>query len=485
MKKLEKLIFEKSVQGSGTYRVSTSNSGAIINEIPDNLKRQDFDFPEVPENEVMRHFLKLSRLNFCVDEGFYPLGSCTMKYNPKINERVASLEGFNELHPLVPMDKCQGSLRLMYELSDYLKEILGMDSVSLQPVAGASGEMTGLKIIREYHKVKGNLHKKIIIMPDSAHGTNPASAMMAGFEVREVKSNDRGGVDIENLKSVIDDNVAGFMVTNPNTLGLYDENIEEIAALFHEKDALLYYDGANFNAIMGKVKPGDMGFDIVHLNLHKTFATPHGGGGPGAGPVGVKSKLSNFLPVPVISKKDNKYILDYSLQNSIGKVHAFYGNFAVLIKAYTYIRMLGKDGLRKSSEYAVLNANYIMERLKDKYSVPYKRTCMHEFVISAKKIKKETGISAMDIAKALLDKGYHAPTMYFPLIVEEALMIEPTETETLTTLDEFCQAMIEIYNMCYNNAEEMHSMPKNTPITRVDDVKAARNPKINYYKAKL
>ncbi|PLX17010.1 MAG: glycine dehydrogenase (aminomethyl-transferring) [Candidatus Muiribacterium halophilum] len=481
MDKVEKTIFEFSSKGAGTYKTVERDLSAFEKRIPASLRRADLDFPEVSEPEVLRHYFRLSRKNFSVDEGFYPLGSCTMKYNPKINERLASNPAFTDVHPLMPVEKVQGCLEIMNELSEYLCEIVGMDSCTLSPVAGSHGEFTGLKIIKEYHKKMGNDHKDVIILPDSAHGTNPASASMCGFKVVEVPSDKDGGIDLERLKELVDDNVAGFMVTNPSTLGLYDKNIQEIAKVFHEKDALLYYDGANLNAIMGKVKPGDMGFDIVHLNLHKTFSTPHGGGGPGAGPVGVKKRLHSFLPGPLVEKKGEKYVFADEPVHTIGRLHSFYGNFLILVRAYIYIRMLGEKGLRKTSERAVLNANYMMNKLKKVLKLDYDRTCMHEFVLSAKALKKETGVSAMDIAKRLLDFGYHAPTMYFPLIVEEALMIEPTETETKESIDDFCKAIEKIVEESRKDPEILHNAPINTPVRRVDDVQAARKPRTNHY----
>jgi len=481
MDREEKTIFEFSSEGAGTYRTVEKDLSDIRSSIPESLKRDSLDFPEVSEPEVLRHYFRLSKKNFSVDEGFYPLGSCTMKYNPKISERLASDPAFTDVHPLMPVSKVQGCLEIMYELSGYLCDLVGMDACTLTPVAGSHGEFTGLRIIKEYHRKKGNLHKDVIILPDSAHGTNPASATMAGFKVVEVPSDQQGGIDIEKLKELVDDNVAGFMVTNPSTLGLYDRNIQEIAEIFHEKGALLYYDGANLNAIMGKVKPGDMGFDIVHLNLHKTFSTPHGGGGPGAGPVGVKKRLESFLPGPIVEKDGKDYRFADEPEDTIGRLHTFYGNFLVLVRAYIYIRMLGEKGLRRTSERAVLNANYMMNKLKKVLRLNYDRTCMHEFVLSAKPLKKETGVSAMDIAKRLLDFGYHAPTMYFPLIVGEALMIEPTETETRESIDQFCEAIGKIVEESRKDPEILHNAPVNTPVRRVDDVQAARKPRTNHY----
>ncbi|RLC50883.1 MAG: aminomethyl-transferring glycine dehydrogenase subunit GcvPB, partial [Candidatus Cloacimonadota bacterium] len=436
----------------------------------------------VSELDMMRHFIELSGKNHCIEKGFYPLGSCTMKYNPKINETLVRNSGFSQFHPFQSEKTVQGALEILYELQKDLAEISGFEQVSLQPTAGAHGEFTGLKIIRAYHLLKGNTHKKKIILPDSAHGTNPASATMNGFEIVEIKSNEKGEVDIEALRKAVDENTAGFMLTNPNTLGIFESQIEEISKIIHSVDGLMYMDGANFNAILGIVKPGEIGFDIMHYNLHKTFSTPHGGGGPGSGPVGVREDLVKFLPVPLVAKKENQYYLDYgNAETSIGKIHAFYGNFAVCVRAYIYIKMLGIKGIKRISENAVINANYIMKKLENYYEIPYKDNyCMHEFVASGNWQKAKYGIKTLDIAKRILDKGYHAPTIYFPLIVHEAIMIEPTETESKETLDEFISAMIEIAKECEENPEVVKSAPNNTPVKRVDDTYAVRNLNVKF-----
>lgn len=439
------------------------------------LREREPELPEVSEVDTVRHFVGISRLNYGVDTGLYPLGSCTMKYNPKVNEDVASLKGFTSIHPYQPEYSVQGCLELMYRTGEYLAEITGMEKVSLQPSAGAHGELTGLMIIKAYHKKNGDTQRRKIIIPDSAHGTNPASAASAGFEVVQVKSNEKGNVDIEALKALVGNDTAGLMLTNPNTLGLFEEDIKEIADIVHDAGGLLYYDGANANAILGITRPGDMGFDIVHLNLHKTFSTPHGGGAPGSGPVGVVKKLVPFLPVPVIEFDRERYYFDYDRPLSIGKMKSFYGNFAVVVKTYAYILSMGPDGLKRASEIAVLNANYVMEKLKEYYTLPYNRICKHEFVISAEK-QKELEVSALDIAKRLMDYGFHPPTVYFPLIVKEALMIEPTETESKETLDKFIEAMISIAKEAEQDPETVKKAPYSTPVGRLDEVKAAREP---------
>jgi glycine dehydrogenase subunit 2 len=440
------------------------------------LRESEPILPEVSEVEVVRHFTELSQKAFGVDSGMYPLGSCTMKYNPKINEWAARLPGFADLHPDQPEETVQGALELMYELEQMLCEITGMERFTLQPASGAHGEMTGASLIKAYHEQRQDFQRKKMIIPDSAHGTNPATAHMLGFEVIEVKSNDRGLVDVDDLRSLMSNQIAGLMLTNPNTLGLFEEEIAEISAVVHEAGGLLYYDGANLNAVMGVARPGDMGFDIVHLNLHKTFSTPHGGGGPGSGPVGVKDFLAEFLPVPLVGKKDGQYFLDYDLPHTIGKVQSFYGNFGVMVKAYAYIKALGGRGIKEACQHAVLNANYIRHNLREFYEIPYDRLCKHEFVASAVKQKKEDGVTALDVAKRLIDYGYHPPTIYFPLIVEEALMIEPTETETKGRLDDFIKAMQEIARESKENPELVKEAPTKTPIRRVDEVTAARQP---------
>jgi glycine dehydrogenase subunit 2 len=475
---MSKLIFERSVPGSSAFSLPEGDVPPV--ELKDSLqgflRESEPILPEVSEVEVVRHFTELSQKAFGVDSGMYPLGSCTMKYNPKINEWAARLPGFADLHPDQPEETVQGALELMYELEQMLCEITGMERFTLQPASGAHGEMTGASLIKAYHEQRQDFQRKKMIIPDSAHGTNPATAHMLGFEVIEVKSNDRGLVDVDDLRSLMSNQIAGLMLTNPNTLGLFEEEIAEISAVVHEAGGLLYYDGANLNAVMGVARPGDMGFDIVHLNLHKTFSTPHGGGGPGSGPVGVKDFLAEFLPVPLVGKKDGQYFLDYDLPHTIGKVQSFYGNFGVMVKAYAYIKALGGRGIKEACQHAVLNANYIRHNLREFYEIPYDRLCKHEFVASAVKQKKEDGVTALDVAKRLIDYGYHPPTIYFPLIVEEALMIEPTETETKGRLDDFIKAMQEIARESKENPELVKEAPTKTPIRRVDEVTAARQP---------
>jgi glycine dehydrogenase subunit 2 len=472
-----KLVFEKSITGRKAYSLPKCDvpEQKLESMIPKELIRcNEPNLPEISEVDVVRHYTQLSFRNYGVDTGLYPLGSCTMKYNPKINEDVAQLEGFSMTHPYQPEETVQGCLELMYNTDKMLSEITGMDKVTLQPSAGAHGEMTGLMIIKAYFDNKGEPKRNKIIVPDSAHGTNPASAATVGFEIVEVKSNEKGGVDIEALKSLMSPEIAGLMLTNPNTLGLFDENIKEIADLVHDAGGLLYYDGANANAILGISRPGDMGFDVVHLNLHKTFSTPHGGGGPGSGPVGVKKELIPFLPKPTVERKDDKYYFDYDRPLSIGKVRSFYGNFGVFLKAYAYIRTMGAEGLKKASEVAVLNANYVMNNLKEYYDLPYDRLCKHEFVLSGQK-QKELGVSTLDIAKRLMDYGYHPPTVYFPLIVREAIMIEPVETESKEALDKFIEAMIQIAKEVESDPQKVKDAPHTTIIGRLDETKAARN----------
>ena len=436
------------------------------------IKKTDLELPELSELDVVRHYTLLSNKNFGVDTGFYPLGSCTMKYNPKIDEDMASLKGFTSLHPYQPAKTAQGALELMYNLSESLAEITGMDKVTLQPSAGAHGEFTGLMIIKAYHQNRGDLKRTKVIVPDSAHGTNPASAMMAGFKIVQVESTKDGAVDIEKLKEVLDDEVAALMLTNPSTLGLFEKNIKEISELVHNAGGLLYYDGANTNAIMGITRAGDMGFDVVHLNLHKTFAAPHGGGGPGSGPVGVKKDLIPFLPVPVVEKVNDEYILDYDRELSIGKIKNFYGNFGVIVKSYAYVLTMGRDGLKKASQMAVLNANYLKENLKDTFKLPIDQICKHEFVLSG----PHGELNTTDIAKRMLDYGYHPPTIYFPLIIPEALMIEPTESESVEALDKFIDAMKQIAKEAEENPELLKTAPHNTIIKRVDDARAVKKP---------
>lgn len=470
-----KTIFEKT---NGNDGINLTDKNINIDFLPSDLVRDgNIGLPQVSELDVMRHYKELSDLNFCIEKGFYPLGSCTMKYNPKVNELLASLDEFN-IHPSVDDDMAQGSLELMHKLQQALLKVTGMDAITLQPSAGAHGEMTGMMIIKKYFDTIGEKRTKVII-PDSAHGTNPASAKMSGFEIVEIKSNEKGQVDLEVLKSVLTPDVAAIMMTNPNTLGIFEEQVEEISKLMHENGSLLYYDGANFNAIMGYTNPKLMGFDVVHLNLHKTFATPHGGGGPGAGPVAVVEKLKDYLPTPVVEFDGEKYYRNYNLKNTIGSVKDYYGNFSVLVKAYAYILMMGKH-LKNASENAVLNANYLKEKLKKYYELPYDEPCMHEFVITGEKQKHENGVSTLNIAKALMDGNAHPPTVYFPLIVHEAIMIEPTESENKEVLDNFAELMIKIANECSANPENILSAPHTTPVRKIDEVTAARHPDLKY-----
>lgn len=472
-----KTIFEKS---NGIDGINLTDEKENLNFLDkDLLRTSDTELPQMSELEVMRHYKELSDLNFCIEKGFYPLGSCTMKYNPKVNEFLSTLEGFN-IHPNTSDKNAQGALKLMYDLQTALLKITGMDAITLKPSAGAHGEMTGMMIIKKYFDSIGEKRTKVII-PDSAHGTNPASAKMAGFDIVEIKSNEKGQVDIDSLKAVLNEDVAAIMMTNPNTLGIFEERVEEISKLIHDNGSLLYYDGANFNAIMGYTNPKLMGFDVVHLNLHKTFSTPHGGGGPGAGPVAVVEKLKDFLPTPTIEFDGNKYFRNYNVKNSIGSIKDFYGNFSVFVRAYAYILMLGQN-LKHASENAVLNANYLKEKLKKYYDLPYDEPCMHEFVLSGEKQKQESGVSTLHIAKALMDGNTHPPTVYFPLIVHEAIMIEPTESEQKEKLDEFVDTMIEIAKMAKDNPEEILSAPHTTPVKKIDEVTAARHPDLKFIK---
>lgn len=472
-----KTIFEKS---NGIDGINLTDEKENLNFLDKDLLRTSAtELPQMSELEVMRHYKELSDLNFCIEKGFYPLGSCTMKYNPKVNEFLSTLEGFN-IHPNTSDKNAQGALKLMYDLQTALLKITGMDAITLKPSAGAHGEMTGMMIIKKYFDSIGEKRTKVII-PDSAHGTNPASAKMAGFDIVEIKSNEKGQVDIDSLKAVLNEDVAAIMMTNPNTLGIFEERVEEISKLMHDNGSLLYYDGANFNAIMGYTNPKLMGFDVVHLNLHKTFSTPHGGGGPGAGPVAVVEKLKDFLPTPTIEFDGNKYFRNYNVKNSIGSIKDFYGNFSVFVRAYAYILMLGQN-LKHASENAVLNANYLKEKLKKYYDLPYDEPCMHEFVLSGEKQKQESGVSTLHIAKALMDGNTHPPTVYFPLIVHEAIMIEPTESEQKEKLDEFVDTMIEIAKMVKDNPEEILSAPHTTPVKKIDEVTAARHPDLKFIK---
>ena len=474
---MSKTIFEKNSPGRKGYTLPQNDVEISLSDcIPEEFQRKsELRLPQVSELDVMRHFIELSHKNHFVEKGFYPLGSCTMKYNPKVSDTLINRASFANLHPFQPDEDVQGSLKILWELQNYLTEVSGFGATSLQPVAGAHGEFTGLKVIEYYHKFKGNKKTKIIL-PDSAHGTNPASAHLCGYDVVQIPSNDKGMVDLEALKAAVCDDTAGFMLTNPNTLGIFESQIAEIAEIIHSVDGLMYMDGANFNAIMGMVKPGEIGFDVMHYNLHKSFSTPHGGGGPGSGPISVRADLAKFLPMPIAAYDENKgYFFDYShSETSLGKVQAYNGNFLVNVRAWFYFKMLGTKGIKRVSENAVINANYLMRKLEKYYHVPYNDNCMHEFVASGEWQKKENGVHTLDIAKRLLDKGYHAPTIYFPLIVPEAIMIEPTETESKETLDDFIQTMIDIAAEAKTNPKILHEAPHNTPIRRADDVRAVK-----------
>ena len=472
-----KLIYEKSQPGRRGGSVPRPD--LPVPEIPAGLRRAEPPrLPELAEPEVLRHFTQLSTRNFGIDSGFYPLGSCTMKYNPRVNERVVGLPGFRDLHPLQEEDGIQGALELEWELQEILRELTGLDAVSLQPAAGSQGELTGLMLMRAYFADRGEQRTKVVVA-DTAHGTNPASVTMAGFEVQKVDTDARGNIDIGHLREMVGPETAGLMLTNPSTLGLFDEHVEEIARIFHEAGALMYYDGANLNAVCGISRPGDMGFDIVHINLHKTFSQPHGGGGPGGGPIAVRDRLEPYLPVPMIVRRGDGFGLDFDRPKSIGKVRAFTGPFGVFVRSYAFMRMWG-PGLKEMSEVAVLNANYMLARLRDAYELPYDRLCMHEFVISARTLKREHGVSALDVAKRLMDYGFHPPTVYFPLVVPEALMIEPTETEAKETLDEFCDAMLAIVREARDEPETVKAAPTSRPVRRLDEVKAAKRAILKY-----
>ncbi len=475
---MTKLIYERSQPGRRASSLPRYDLAVV--EAPSEFARSAPPrLPEVSEPELVRHFTELSTRNFGIDTGFYPLGSCTMKHNPRVNERVVGLPGFRDLHPLQEESGAQGALELMWRLQEILAEVCGLDAVSLQPAAGSQGELTGLMVLRAYFAGRGETERREIVVPDTAHGTNPASVTMAGFQLVGVKTDPRGNIDIEDLRGKVGSQTAGLMLTNPSTLGLFDENIEEIERIFHGAGALMYYDGANLNAVCGVSRPGDMGFDVVHINLHKTFSQPHGGGGPGGGPIAVTKALEPFLPVPAVVRKGEGFGLDFDRPSSIGKVRAFTGPFGVFVRSYAYIRSYG-SGLREMSEAAVLNANYLLARLKEAYDLPFDRLCMHEFVLSARTLKREHGVSALDVAKRLMDYGIHPPTIYFPLIVAEALMIEPTETEPKERLDEFCEAMLAIANEAATNPALVHDAPHSRPVRRLDEVKAAKRAVVRY-----
>lgn len=478
------LIFEHSREGRTSYslpELDVPEFDLEANVEDEYIRKVAPELPEVSELQIIRHYTALSKRNHGVDSGFYPLGSCTMKYNPKMNEDVARLEGFSHIHPYQDQSTVQGALEVMYDLQTSLAEITGMHEVSLQPAAGAQGEWTGLMMIRAFHEANGDMNRTKVIVPDSAHGTNPASATVAGFDAVTVKSNERGLVDLEDLKQVVGEDTAALMLTNPNTLGLFEEEILEMAKIIHDAGGKLYYDGANLNTIMGYTRPGDMGFDVVHLNLHKTFTGPHGGGGPGSGPVGVNEELASFLPKPILRKQTDQFVFDDDRPDSIGRVKPYYGNFGINLRAYTYLRTMGAEGLKKVSENAVLNANYMMRRLEGEFTLPFKQHCKHEFVLSGKQQKK-LGVRTLDIAKRLLDFGYHPPTVYFPMNVEEALMIEPTETEAKETLDGFIDTMIQISNEAREDPEIVQESPYTTVVKRMDETTAARRPILRYCK---
>ena len=472
------LLFEKSREGRGCSMMPACDVPAKA--LPDALKREKAPrLPQMAEIDISRHYTELMKRTHGVNDGFYPLGSCTMKYNPKLNDEMANLEGFTGLHPLQDEASVQGALEAMVTLEKYLDEITGMDSMTFQPAAGAHGEFTGLLMIKAYHKARGDEKRKTIIVPDTAHGTNPASCTMAGFKVVSIPSAEDGCVDLDALRAAVGEDTAGLMLTNPNTVGIFDKNILEITKIIHEAGGLNYYDGANLNAIMGVVRPGDMGFDVIHLNLHKTFSTPHGGGGPGAGAVGCKAILAPYLPLYRAVEKDGSYAFECAPE-SIGSVRSFYGNYGVVIRALCYVLMLGKEGIPEASSNAVLNANYMRASLQDTYDIAFNDICMHEFVMSLSNLKKEYGVTALDVAKGMLDYGVHPPTMYFPLIVDEALMVEPTETESKDTLDDVVRILKEICETAKTNPEALHEAPLHTPVRRLDEVKAAREPVLRY-----
>ncbi|MBK8222447.1 MAG: aminomethyl-transferring glycine dehydrogenase subunit GcvPB [Candidatus Obscuribacter sp.] len=479
---MEKLIYEKSRAGRRAEILPKPQVPVkeLSSFIPAKfLREKPPALPEVGELDAVRHFVRLSHLNHCIDTGFYPLGSCTMKYNPKVNDAMAALEGFRDLHPHQPQDQIQGALELLYNLERSISAVVGLPHVTLQPAAGAHGEMTGLLLIKAYFEAKGETKRKKVIVPDTAHGTNPATAALIGFDVVEIKSNDRGLVDLDALKKVLGPDTAAIMLTNPNTLGLFEEDIMEVQRLVHEAGGLLYYDGANLNAIMGIVRPGDMGFDVCHLNLHKTFSTPHGGGGPGGCAVACRDLLEPFLPKPVIKKEANGFKWDFDRPQSIGKVKGFYGNFGILVRAYAYILAHGGNGLHQVSKDAILNANYLKVKLSRNFVVAHSQPCMHEFVLSGVK-QKERGVATLNLAKRLLDYGVHAPTVYFPLVVPEAMMIEPTETENKETLDRFAEIMVTIDKEIDENKELVLSAPLKTPVGRLDEATAARKPNLRW-----
>jgi glycine dehydrogenase subunit 2 len=478
-----KLVYERSQRGRRASRLPRPD--LPVPDLPARLARREPPrLPELAEPELLRHFTELSTQNFGIDTGFYPLGSCTMKYNPRVNERVVALPGFRDLHPLQEEEGAQGALELMWRLQEILAEVTGLDAVSLQPAAGSQGELTGLMLMHAYFAERGeDDRRRRVVIPDTAHGTNPASVTMAGYELVGVKTDPRGNVDVADLRGKVDETTAGLMLTNPSTLGLFDENIEEIRDIFHGAGALMYYDGANLNAVCGISRPGDMGFDIVHINLHKTFSQPHGGGGPGGGPIAVRDVLEPYLPVPAVVREEGKggdrFRFDYDRPRSIGKVRGFAGPFGVFVRSYAFMRAWG-PALREMSEVAVLNANYLLTRLREAYELPYDRLCMHEFVVSARRLKREHGVTALDVAKRLMDYGFHPPTIYFPLVVPEALMIEPTETEAKETLDAFADGMLAIAREAADEPETVKRAPYGRGVGRLDEVKAAKRAVVRY-----
>ncbi len=483
----EPLIFERSSPGRTAASLPKSEvpSKPVDSIVPSRFLRKDLPLPEVSELDVVRHFTRLSQKNVCIDTTFYPLGSCTMKYNPKVNEDAARLPGFTLIHPYQHESTVQGALQLMYELQQYLAEIAGMDAVTLQPAAGAHGELTGMLMVRAYHTERGDVDRRRVLIPDSAHGTNPATATMVGYKVQSIPSDARGNLDLDALRAAVGPDVAALMITIPSTFGLFDEHILEVIASVHEVGGLVYGDGANMNAMLGQARFGDLGVDVMHFNLHKTFTTPHGGGGPPAGPVAVKAHLAPYLPVPVVARRQLpdgsvEYYLDMDRPRSIGKIKAFYGNFGMMVRAYTYIRSLGAEGLEKVGEAAVLNANYLMQRLKAAYDLYVDRRCKHEFVLSGRRQRRSTGVRTLDIAKRLIDYGFHPPTIYFPIVVEEAIMIEPTETESLETLDQFADAMLAIAREAEENPDLVKQAPHTTEIGRLDEVAAVRRPNLRW-----
>ncbi len=479
---MEALIFELSCPGRIGHSLPEIDTDDYAAAIPAELRRESLDLPELSELDVMRHFVRLSQLNYSIDSGFYPLGSCTMKYNPKINEDAAGLPGFYHLHPMQPEYEIQGALQIQYELQEMLKALAGMDACTLQPAAGAHGEFTGMALVRAYHRSRGDTDRNLVLIPDSAHGTNPATCTSLGMTVISLKTGADGNVDMAVLERALADNqgkVAGMMITVPSTLGQFEPNIVKIADLLHAAGALLYCDGANMNAMVGEIRPGDLGVDVLHINLHKTFTTPHGGGGPGSGPVACKANLAPFLPTPIVAREGDRYVMQ-TPEHTIGKVRSFWGNFGMHIRAYTYIRQQGASGLKEVSRDAVLNANYIRTQLQDTIPPAHDRPCMHEVVLTGKRLKQETGVKTLDVVKRLMDYGYHAPTIYFPLIVEECMLIEPTETESRETMDGFIAAMKAIVAEAHSDPDLVKTAPHNTQLGRLDEVTAARDPKLRW-----